>query len=298
MQNTLCLIADPRGNSLVPAQVTRVIDALAIAGARTGAPRWLKRGAACDIGFERIEQARAEQVARTTLKAIPVDIVALTTATRRKKLLVADMESTIIRNEMLDELAELCGIGSKIADITRRAMNGEIDFEGALKERVGLLKGQPAERIEQAWERMREMPGARALVATMKNHGAHTALVSGGFDVFTGRVRDLMGFDSEQANHLIVEDGVLAGTVREPILGRDAKLETLRRLASAHAGSAADVIAVGDGANDLAMLGEAGLGVAFRAKPKVAAAARIRIDHGDLTALLYLQGYAEDEFVT
>jgi phosphoserine phosphatase len=207
------------------------------------------------------------------------------------------MESTIIENEMLDELADFLGIREEVAEITRKAMNDELDFVAALEARVALLKGQPATLLDEAAQRIRVMPGAAALVATMRAHGARAALVSGGFRFFTGPVRARLGFDLDVANDLVVEAGALAGTVLKPIVTRDTKLAMLTRLAAENRLPLAATLAVGDGANDLPMIEAAGLGVAFRAKPAVAARARVRIEHGDLTALLYAQGYRAGEIV-
>jgi len=208
------------------------------------------------------------------------------------------MESTIIENEMLDELADFVGARDRVADITRRAMNGELDFAAAVRERVALLRGLPESVLNAAMQRVRIMPGAPQLVATMRAHGAYTALVSGGFTWFTGRIKERLGFDSHQANELVVLGGHLMGRVREPILGREAKEAALRQLAADRGLTPEDAVTVGDGANDLPMLKAAGLGVAFHAKPAVAAEARIRITHGDLRSLLYLQGYRDDEIVS
>ena len=216
------------------------------------------------------------------------------TPNRRKKALVADMESTIIRNEMLDELAYLAEIGEQVAEITRKAMNGELDFYAAIRERVALLKGQPASLLDDAAKRIKLMPGAAALVTTLKTHGVHCALVSGGFDYYTRPIAEQLGFDEQQANTMLIENDAIAG-IAEPILGKEAKLEALQRVARERGIAVADCMAVGDGANDLAMLEAAGYGVAYHAKPAVQAAARINIRHGDLTALLYLQGYRADE---
>ncbi|MGE5147571.1 MAG: phosphoserine phosphatase SerB, partial [Candidatus Eiseniibacteriota bacterium] len=297
MSHVLTLIADPAKAGLDAALAEAARAAIVAAGAKGGKPDWLKPGVACDIPVETADGAAAEAAARQALGRAPVDVALQPAAGRRKRLLVADMESTIIRNEMLDELAEFAGIRDRIADITRRAMNGELDFRAALSERVGLLKGLDAAILEQAAKRIAIMPGATALVGTMRANGAYTALVSGGFRVFTDRVARALGFDENAANVLEIADGKLAGTVAEPILGRDAKLATLKRVAAAHGFGPADALAVGDGANDLDMLKAAGLGVAFHAKPVVAQAARVRVDHGDLTALLYLQGYRAAEFV-
>jgi phosphoserine phosphatase len=219
-------------------------------------------------------------------------------AARRKKVLIADMDSTMIDQECIDELADEIGIKPHVAAITARAMNGEIAFEPALRERVLLLRGLPASVIASVVEkRITLASGGCTLVATMKRHGAFTALVSGGFTAFTNPVARMLGFDDSVANRLIVEDGRLAGTVAEPILGRQAKADALRAIIARLGLDAADVIAVGDGANDLDMIRLAGTGVALHAKPAVAAEAGIRIDHADLTALLYLQGYRASEFV-
>ncbi|MGC2411310.1 MAG: phosphoserine phosphatase SerB, partial [Stellaceae bacterium] len=218
-------------------------------------------------------------------------------AGRRKRILVADLEATIIENEMLDELADFIGQRSHVAEITRRAMNGEIDFAGALSERVSLLKGLPASVLDEAASRMRVTPGARALIATVRAAGVRTALVSGGFTDFAERVAGDLGFDRVVANRLEIADGRIAGTVRAPIVTGETKRDTLLALAEDCAVSRSATLAVGDGANDLLMLAAAGLGVAFHAKPAVAAAARWRVDHGDLTALLYAQGYRAGEII-
>jgi phosphoserine phosphatase len=230
------------------------------------------------------------------LNVIPDDI-----ALRRKHVLVADMESTIIEQEMLDELGDLIGKRDVIEDITARAMRGELDFESALKERIAMLAGLDARVLDEVAERITLMPGAEALIRTMSAHGAYCALVSGGFTVFTQRIAERLGFDEHQANTLEIIDGRLTGRVVPPILGREAKLDALRRIASERGVDMVLTLAVGDGANDLDMLREAGLGVAFRAKPKVREAVAALdngavITHGDLTALLYLQAYSQADF--
>ena len=218
---------------------------------------------------------------------------------RRKRLLIADMDSTIIGCECLDELADFAGVKAEVSAITERAMRGEIGFEGALRERVGMLKGLPIDALEQCYaERVRLNPGARTLVATMAAHGARCALVSGGFGFFTSRVAAAAGFHTDRANRLIELDGALTGEVGDPILGREAKLAALQADAIALGIRLSDAVAIGDGANDLAMINAAGLGVAYRAKPLVAAEADAKIDFSDLTALLYFQGYTADQFVT
>ena len=243
-----------------------------------------------------IEELRA----RIEIKVAPrpVDVVVQPVAGRLKRLLIADMDSTIIGQECLDELADFAGLKAKVAAITERAMRGDIEFEPALRERVALLAGLPAETIAKVLaERITLNPGAKALVWTMRANGAATVLVSGGFTAFVDEVAGMAGFEESRANELVVSGGKLSGKVKEPILGRSAKLATLEDALLRRALHANDALAVGDGANDLGMIRRAGLGVAYRAKPKVAEAAAARIDHGDLTALLYLQGYRRGQFV-
>lgn len=231
-------------------------------------------------------------------QAMGIDLVAQPVEGRRKKMLLADMDSTLIQQECVDELADEAGVGAHVAGITARAMNGEIEFDAALKERVGLLKGLDESVITKVLnERITYMPGGKALVSTMKANGAYAALVSGGFTAFTGAVAAHLGMDEHRANTLLANDGKLTGEVGEPILGRAAKISALNEISQRLGLIPADVIAVGDGANDLGMLGLAGSGVALHAKPSVAAQCDIRINHGDLTALLYMQGYNKDEFV-
>jgi phosphoserine phosphatase len=232
------------------------------------------------------------------LQGLGVDLVVQPATGRRKRLLLADMDSTMIRQECIDELADEAGVGAYVADITARAMNGELDFEAALKERVGLLKGLPEPVIERVYrDRITFMPGGKALVSTMRANGGYAALVSGGFTAFTGRVAQALGFDENRANTLLVEDGALTGTVAMPILGKAAKLQALEEISVRLGITPEQAMAVGDGANDLAMLNRAGAGVALHAKPSVAAQCDIRINHGDLTALLYIQGYTREDFV-
>ncbi len=226
------------------------------------------------------------------------DVVVQPTAHRRKKLFLADMDSTMIGQECIDELADYVGLKAHVAAITERAMRGEIAFEPALRERVALLKGLPTTVADDVLsKRIALTPGARTLVATMRTNGAYTAMVSGGFTLFTERIATMIGFDEGRANTLVVENGKLAGAVAEPIFGRDAKRATLIDLRSKLRLAESETLVTGDGANDMDMIAEAGLGIAYHAKPKVAAAAPARIDHADLTALLYAQGYRREEFV-
>jgi phosphoserine phosphatase len=241
--------------------------------------------------FERLPEFMVD------IRRFPIDAAVVSIHNRRKRLLIADMDSTMIEQECIDELGEMAGVGSRIREITLRAMRGELDFDGALTERVRLLKGLDAAIIGQIIrERITYMAGGRTLIATMKANGAHTALVSGGFTPFTQRVAAHLGFDENQANELIIADGRLTGEVGRPILGQQAKVEALLRITGRLGLDPADALAVGDGANDLAMLSEAGMGVALHAKPHVQEGSLIRINHGDLTALLYLQGYTRAQF--
>jgi phosphoserine phosphatase len=264
----------------------------ALASAR---PRVLADGFACDIP---VEGQAALIAARTMANDAPWDINLVAIKDRRKKLLVADMDSTIITVECLDELADMAGLKPQIAAITERAMRGELEFEAALRERVGMLKGLKLEALQRTYdERVRLMPGAKSLLATMRKHGAHTMLVSGGFGFFTSRVAEAAGFHEERGNILLDDGSHLTGMVAEPILGREAKLQALEDGAKSCRISLSQALAVGDGANDLAMIQAAGMGVAYHAKPVVAAAAGASITHNDLTALLYLQGYGDSEIV-
>ncbi|HWT11113.1 MAG TPA: phosphoserine phosphatase SerB [Roseomonas sp.] len=294
MDHVLTLIAPP--GALAAATLHAARDALARIGATTGAPDWLAPGEAADLPFASLAADQADAAARAALAGQPVDVIAQAASGRRKRLLIADMDSTIVTTETLDELAGQAGIKDRIAAITKRAMNGELDFEGALRQRVGMLKGLGVEALQRTWEETELMPGARELVATMRAHGARCALVSGGFTFFTGRVAALVGFHEHHSNTLLEADGRLTGHVADPILGRNAKLATLKRLAAEEGIGLDATLAVGDGANDLDMIQAAGLGVAFRAKPVVAAAARARVEHGDLRALLFAQGYRGAEF--
>ena len=272
--------------------------ALAGAHARVKEPRILGDGAV-DLLVEAEAIAPVRAAAETALAAWPVDVCAQPWNGRKKRLLLADMDSTIIGCECIDELADFAGVKAQVSQITERAMRGELDFEGALRERVAMLKGLPLGDLQRAYdERVRLNAGARTLVRTMSANGGRAVLVSGGFTFFTSRVAQAAGFAANRANTLHEAGDVLAGTVGEPILGREAKLAALQEEAGAMGIAVAETLAVGDGANDLAMIEAAGLGVAYRAKPIVAAQADAKVDKADLTALLYFQGYRADEFVT
>jgi phosphoserine phosphatase len=281
------------------------LDSTVLDGARAILPkaepaRWLWDEVAADIAFgdghediaavtQRLHEARGD---------LPIDVVVQPRLARRKKLLLADMDSTMIGQECIDELADFVGMKAHVADITERAMRGEIAFEPALRERVALLKGLSVDVVDKVIaERISLTPGGRELVMTMRAHGAWTCLISGGFTLFTQQIADKIGFQENRGNELIVRDGKLTGEVREPIIGRETKLATLIELREAADLDNIDTLVAGDGANDLGMIQQAGLGVAYHAKPAVAAAAAARIDHGDLTALLYAQGYPREEFV-
>jgi phosphoserine phosphatase len=293
MTSVATLISNPRVPALEPAIAN-------MASRTVGASRidWLAPDIACDLHLPQgMAPAEAEAALRETIAGLPIDIAVQPAAGRRKKMLIADMDSTMIDQECIDELADEVGIKAHVAAITARAMNGEIAFEPALRERVALLKGLELDVIERVISsRITLAAGGRALVATMTAAGAYTALVSGGFDIFTGPVAAKLGFHEHRANRLVVEDGQLAGIVVEPILGRQAKADALVEISARLNIDPSTVMAVGDGANDLDMLRLAGAGVALHAKPAVAAEAGIRIDHGDLTALLYVQGYRRAEF--
>ena len=288
MTQILTLVAAREAVSLTPEIIGRVRDAAA-----GGSVTILAPNEAADIACQ---TAPDPTKVRAALERAPIDAIASPSGDRRKSLLVADMDSTIVTGETLDELAAYAGLGEKIAAITARAMNGELNFEDALREQVAMLKGQSVAALERTWRGIRLTPGALELVATMKAHGAYTALVSGGFSFFTSRVAARVGFDLHRSNELLDDGTTLLGRVAEPILGRSAKLATLLELAARHGLAPSGALAVGDGANDLDMLLEAGLGVAFHAKPIVAAAARTRIDHADLRALLFAQGYPVSAF--
>jgi phosphoserine phosphatase len=296
MRRRMELVATLVGPDATEAAASRVRSALSGAGLAVKGPNALGPEAFELPLLGDPETARA--VAATELDGLAIDVCVQPAAGRRKRLLVADMDSTIINVECLDELADFAGLKAEISAITERAMRGELAFEGALRERVGMLKGLAASALQQAYDqRVRLNPGARTMVRTMAAHGARCALVSGGFTFFTSRVAAAAGFHLDRANTLIEADGALTGAVGEPILGKEAKLAALQQLAAEIDAPLSATLAVGDGANDLAMIQAAGLGVAYRAKPLVAAQAHAKVDHADLTALLYFQGYRADEFV-
>ncbi|MSP29045.1 MAG: phosphoserine phosphatase SerB [Acetobacteraceae bacterium] len=283
MNHVLTLIANRAATTLDAATIARVREAT-----NGSEPDILSPGEAADI---LVAKPPDLDVVRAALEKKPIDAIAAKARGRRKGLLIADMDSTIITSETLDEMAGYAGLKDKIAAITARAMNNELNFEDALRERLAMLKGLSLDVLEKTWARTELTGGARELVATMRAHNALTALVSGGFTFFTERVAALLGFDTHRAN-ILLDDGVaLLGAVREPILGREAKVTALQELATQRGVKLGATLAVGDGANDLGMLAEAGLGIAFHAKPVVAASARARVDHADLRALLFAQGY-------
>lgn len=289
---TVSLIAAPKTANLHE----KLLDELARRW-NGGNEKWLNPGIAGEFEIASVPEDIAQ--VRRDLQTIELDLAVQPSDRRRKHVLLADMDSTMIEQECIDELADMAGVGARVAEITSRAMNGELDFHEALVERVSLLSGLRETVIDDVLKtRITLAPGGRELVATMRANGAYTALVSGGFTAFTSIVADWLGFDENRANVLLTEDGVLTGHVALPVLGREAKVEALEQIAIARGVDFADVIAVGDGANDLGMLKLAGSGVALHAKPSVAEQAKLRVNHGDLTALLYLQGYSVDEFVT
>ena len=297
MTHVATLVCNPRAPTLTEELAQRARSALP----RAHALRWLDQGVAVDIAFTPGAQDDLKEfdaAVRAALDGAPVDVIVQPNEGRLKKLLTADMDSTMIGQECVDELAAEVGKRGLVAAITERAMRGEIEFEAALRERVALLKGLHRSVIAKVIENAVTLtPGARTLIRTMRRHGAHTALVSGGFTDFTNAIADAIGFDAHYANQLEIDaNGFFTGEVANPVFGGDAKLATLRRLRIEHGLTIAQTLAVGDGANDLPMLREAGLGVAFHGKPAVAAGADARIDHADLTALLYAQGFTRNEF--
>ncbi|TAU00622.1 phosphoserine phosphatase SerB [Rhizobium ruizarguesonis] len=289
------LVANPSNPVLTPEIAEQAAKAVNASGLY-----WLADGIACDIALrDGTDVQTAEANILAVISSAPIDLVIQGQETRRKKLLIADMDSTMIGQECIDELAAEVGLKEKVATITARAMNGEIAFEPALRERVALLKGLPISVVDEVIaKRITLTPGGPELIATMKSKGHYTALVSGGFTVFTSRIAATLGFDENRANTLLEDGGILSGFVAEPILGKQAKVDALNEISARLGISPEEAIAVGDGANDLGMLHLAGAGVALHAKPAVAAEAQMRINHGDLTALLYIQGYRKTDFVS
>jgi len=288
MSYIVTLVANRQAGSLSQADATRALEFCA--GMH---PNWLSPGQAVEFTAQAVPDRAALQAA---LEHKAVDVFVAKFRGRRKAVLVADMDSTIVTSETLDELAAYAGIKDKIAEITRRSMNGELDFPTALRERVAMLKGLKISALEETWDNTHFCPGARELVATMRAHGATTALVSGGFTFFTSRVAAALGFELHRSNQLLDDGAELTGEVGEPILDKDAKLTTLKELAEKRGVKLSATLAVGDGANDLPMLTEAGLGIAYYPKPVVAAQVANRIEHTDLTSLLFAQGYPISAF--
>ena len=295
----MSLVATLICNPADPALDATIVDGALAVLPSPGSAEWLFDEVAVDIPFNGSEDIAAiEARLRQARGDLPIDIVVQPRAARRKKLFLADMDSTMIGQECIDELADFAGLKAHVAKITERAMRGEIEFEPALRERVALLKGMPVGVVDEVLKtRITPTPGGRDLVMTMRAHGAYTCLISGGFTLFTSAVAAMIGFQENRANELIIEGGKFSGEVAEPILGRAAKLATLIELTESFDLDDIDTLVVGDGANDLSMIEHAGLGVAYHAKPTVAVAAGARIDYGDLTALLYAQGYRREQFV-
>jgi len=293
MRHVLTFIASPTSTVPLAQTVSRLTAGF------SGMPtHWLAKDRACDVELEYALTPEAFVKLRQTCHDGQIDCVMQPLANRKKKLLISDMDSTMIEQECIDELAGCVGLKPKVSAITERAMKGEIEFAAALRERVGLLADLPAAVLDEVFaDRITLMPGARTLLATMKARGSYCLLVSGGFTFFTARVAAALGFDGHEANVLEVSGGVLIGTVAEPILGKEAKLAALYRICRARHIALAETLAVGDGANDLPMLMAAGLGVAYHAKPVVEASAHAAIRFNDLSALLYLQGIAQAEWV-
>jgi phosphoserine phosphatase len=291
MNFVITLIASPQREALTQAFVDSMAPPLAVQGLVVEKSVWLEPGVACDLFVTHDNRSALDALVQDIVRDQPYDAVVQPASGRRKKLLISDMDSTMITIECIDELADFVGKKKEVSVITERAMNGELDFAAALTERVALLAGLPESVLQQAYgERVKMMPGAKALVSAMRGWGAHCVLVSGGFTFFTSRVAKELGFHEDHANVLLVEDGKLTGKVQLPILGKEAKLKTLQETCAKLGITSDDVLAVGDGANDLPMLLAAGLGVAYHAKPVVRAQAGARIAHCDLSALLYAQG--------
>ena len=296
MEFVVTLIAAQSGE-LDAGIVAEAATRLKALGAETGRPDWLCDGQACDLGFEGLVPDQADAAARQVVTGKTIDVVAQAAEGRRKMLLLADMDSTIVTSETLTDIARIAGKEEIIADITDRAMRGELDFAGALRERVAMLADLSETALKTAYDEVELSPGAETLVRTMAAAGAMTALVSGGFTYFTSRIADRVGFHTNMANEFEIENGKLTGKVVEPILGRSAKYEALVKLATERGLALADTAAIGDGANDLEMIQAAGLGCAYRGKPILRNAARVKLDHADLSGLLYAQGYRFKDFI-
>jgi len=296
MEHVVTLIA-ARAGGLDQAIVAEAAARLKALGAETGRPDWLASGLACDLEFDGLSPDQGDAAIRLLTDGHPIDLIAQATENRRKKLLIADMDSTIVTTETLTDVAEIAGKGEIIDEITTRTMQGDLDFAASLRERVAMLKGLDETALETAYESIMVSPGAETLVRTMAASGACTALVSGGFTYFTNRIAERLGFHLNKANTFVIEGGKLTGEVTEPILSREAKYETLIKLATENRLSLDQTAAVGDGANDLEMIQAAGLGCAYRGKPTLRDAARAKLDHADLAGLLFAQGYRVEEFV-
>jgi phosphoserine phosphatase len=294
--DVVTILTSPDKGGLADDHLKAARAALDALGGETAKPRWLDEGVAADIPMAELDLDQAAAAARHALGDAPFDVVAQHAEGRRKRLLIADMDSTIVTSETLDDLAAHAGLKDKIAAITARAMNGELDFEAALRERVGMLGGLPIAALEDTYAETKVTPGAETAVRTMVAHGARCLLVSGGFTFFTERVAAACGFHGTVANRLEIVDGAMTGQVLSPIVDKDTKLATLVAEAARLGLPLTASAAIGDGANDLPMILAAGLGVAFHAKPVVAAQARVQVNHGDLTALLYVQGYSRADF--
>ena len=293
----LTLVADHTAQASIRNIADAIRAELTAAGADCAPVDWLS-GHACDIAFGSLERARAQKTLVASGQLDWIDYCLQPATDRRKKLFLADMDSTIITIECIDELADFAGFREEVSAITERAMNGELDFNEAFRARVAMLKGLREEVLQQVFdERVRLTPGARTLVQTMRGNGVYTALVSGGFTFFTSRVRDVVGFHMDMSNQLLFDNGALTGVAAEPILNSSAKLNTLEALRHEKSLKREETLAIGDGANDIPMIEAAGLGVAYHAKAKAATAADATIRFGDLTTLLYYQGYRESEFV-
>jgi phosphoserine phosphatase len=297
MNLVLTLITSPDRANITNHHIDQARTILDKAGCDPKAPLWLAENISCDIEFDDTEPTRSLNFLREGMQRSEIDIVVQPRADRRKRLLLADMDSTIVVGETLDQLADYAGVKDQIAAITERAMRGEIEFKRALRERVSMLKGLSADTMEECLNNTKLTQGASALVKTMRANGAYTVLVSGGFSFFTQAIAKIVGFNEERSNTIIIEHGALTGEIGEPILDHEAKLESLKTISKEKGISLIDTMAIGDGANDLPMILNAGVGVAFHAKPVVEEQAPAAIRYGDLTALLYLQGYRQKEFI-